>query len=212
MPRRWRQKRWRHENHHGIPPNNRRQAVQRLGSTSVRPPQPKNRRNPAAPTLDLRAEIRRSQYKTVPPLPAPSASNIRDAPPNIWERLGARHASSARGPSLLPWWAGVGRKAKHPSRDGGRTCYTARQVGGRFLGHAMTAERIEYDDLDAAAQAKIAQAVKMTPRKSRVQNSRNSINAPKPWPKRSASGSSARSNTVNGWANKTGLQRPKERC
>ena len=26
--------------------------------------------------------------------------------------------------------------------------------------HAMTAERIEYDDLDAAAQAKIAQAVK----------------------------------------------------
>ena len=34
MPRRWRQRRWRHENHHGIPPNNRRQAVQRLGSTS----------------------------------------------------------------------------------------------------------------------------------------------------------------------------------
>ena len=36
------------------------------------------------------------------------------------------------------------------------------------MGHAMTAERIEYDDLDAAAQAKIAQAVKMTPRKSRM--------------------------------------------
>ena len=34
MPRRWRQRRWRHENQHGIPPNNRRQAVQRLGSTS----------------------------------------------------------------------------------------------------------------------------------------------------------------------------------
>ncbi len=26
---------WRHEIHHGIPPNNRRQTVQRLGSTSV---------------------------------------------------------------------------------------------------------------------------------------------------------------------------------
>ncbi len=35
MPQRWRQKRRRHENHHGIPPNNRRQAVQRLGSTSM---------------------------------------------------------------------------------------------------------------------------------------------------------------------------------
>ncbi len=34
MPRRWRQRRWRHENYHGIPPNKRRQAVQRLGSTS----------------------------------------------------------------------------------------------------------------------------------------------------------------------------------
>ncbi len=34
MPRRWCQKRWRPENHHGIPSNNRRQAVQRLGSTS----------------------------------------------------------------------------------------------------------------------------------------------------------------------------------
>ena len=29
-----REKRWRHENHHGSPPNERRQAVQRLGSTS----------------------------------------------------------------------------------------------------------------------------------------------------------------------------------
>ncbi len=35
MPRRWRQRRWRRENHHGIPPNKRRQAVQRLGSTSI---------------------------------------------------------------------------------------------------------------------------------------------------------------------------------
>ena len=35
MPRRWRQRRWRHENHHGIPPNKCRQAVQRLGSTSA---------------------------------------------------------------------------------------------------------------------------------------------------------------------------------
>ena len=38
MPRRWRQRRWRRENHHGIPPNNRRQAVQRLGSTSLTVP------------------------------------------------------------------------------------------------------------------------------------------------------------------------------
>jgi hypothetical protein len=33
MPRRWCQRRWRRENHHGIPPNNCRQAVQQLGAT-----------------------------------------------------------------------------------------------------------------------------------------------------------------------------------
>ncbi len=34
----WRQKSGRHENHHGIPPNKRRQAVPRLGSTSIQRP------------------------------------------------------------------------------------------------------------------------------------------------------------------------------
>ncbi len=35
--------------------------------------------------------------------------------------IGARHASSARGPSLLPWLAGVGRKARFLARAEGRT-------------------------------------------------------------------------------------------